>query len=256
MSLIARLPSLSFRTRRMASRIKAMAGHLAHPDEMGPATMPVSPARRPILLLHGLGSSKRMLVPLQAHLRRTTGRSVIRVGVSSGREDLRESARRVESVLEILARSPEFEYADVIGHSMGGLVGTYLLKRIDCGRRVRHVVTLGTPHRGTPAAFVGVVFLGFFCDAVWQMLPNSSFVKDLKWTPVPEGCELVSISGASDLLVSESAAQLAPLPGHRNVRCESANHMQLLFSRPALRALRGALGASIHTEQLAFEGSA
>lgn len=256
MPSLARTLSIRGRARRAASRLGLMIRHLANPDEMGPATLPVHPARRPILLLHGFGSSKRMLRPLQAHLRRTTGRVVVRVGVSSGREDLRASARRVEAVLANLARSPEFEYADVIGHSMGGLVATYLLKRVDGGRRIRNVVTLGTPHRGTPTAFVGVLIVGFFCEAVWQMLPDSSFVRELKWTPVPEGSELISIGGAYDMLVPASYTELAPLPGHRNLRCDSADHMQLLFSRPALRALCGALGVRSKVEPLSYQSAA
>lgn len=248
--------SLTGRTRRLAARLRLMAQYLADPDEMGPATLPVSPARRPIVLLHGFGSSKHMLRPLQAHLRRTTGRVVVRVGVSSGREDLRVSARRVEGVLRQLARSPEFEYADVVGHSMGGLVATYLLKRIDCGQRIRNVVTLGTPHRGTPVAFAGLVLLGFFSNAIWQMLPGSSLVRDLEWTPVPEGSELISISGAYDMLVPESCTQLTPLPGHRNIRCSALNHMQLLFSRPAMRVLRRAVSTPAKPEAIVDERAA
>ena len=147
-------------------------------------------------------------------------------------------------MIERLAESPDFEYADVVAHSMGGLVGTYLLKKLDRGRRVRNVVTLGTPHRGTPAAFLGVVALGGFCEALWQMLPNSSLIRELKWMPVPNGSQIISISGAYDLLVPESYTRLSPLPGHRNVRCENVNHVQLLFSRPTMRLLRKALGRS------------
>lgn len=255
MRIKSRIRKSPSRTHKLGSRLKLMAGYLAAPGETGPATMPMSPARRPILLLHGFGSSRRILSPLQAHLRKTTGRVVIRMGISAGREDLRESARRVEQVLESLAQSPEFEYADVVGHSMGGLVATYLLKQVDRGRRVRNVVTLGTPHRGTPSAFLGVLFLGLFSDAVWQMLPNSSFVRELKWHPVPEGSQLISIAGAHDMLVPESFTQLAPLPGHRNVRCDAANHVKLLFSRPTMRLLHVAL-ARPNADTASYEGAA
>jgi triacylglycerol lipase len=256
MVLRTNFSSLTGRTRRWASRLRLMAQVLADPDDLEATSVPASPARRPIVLLHGFGSSKRMLRPLQSHLRRTTGRVVVSVSISSGREDLRESARRVQAVVEQLARSPEFEYADVVGHSMGGLVATYLLKRIDCGARVRNVVTLGTPHRGAPMAFVGVVVMGLFCEAIWQLLPGSSLVRELKWTPVPEGCELISIAGAEDMLVPESFTQLTPLPGHRNIRCNRADHLQLLFSRPAMRELRSAVRAATNREAMVNEGAA
>ena len=40
----------------------------------------------------------------------------------------------------------------LVGHSMGGLDARYLASRLDPGRRVRAVVTVGTPHRGSAAA--------------------------------------------------------------------------------------------------------
>ncbi|MBI2585742.1 MAG: alpha/beta fold hydrolase [Rhodospirillales bacterium] len=40
----------------------------------------------------------------------------------------------------------------LIGHSMGGLDSRLVAARMDPGRRVKAVVTLGTPHRGSPLA--------------------------------------------------------------------------------------------------------
>ncbi|MCB1859179.1 MAG: alpha/beta fold hydrolase [Gammaproteobacteria bacterium] len=40
----------------------------------------------------------------------------------------------------------------LVGHSMGGLDSRYVAAMYDPGRRVRSVVTLGTPHHGTPVA--------------------------------------------------------------------------------------------------------
>jgi triacylglycerol lipase len=40
----------------------------------------------------------------------------------------------------------------LIGHSMGGLDARYVASRLDRRRRIGHVVTVGTPHRGTSVA--------------------------------------------------------------------------------------------------------
>ncbi len=40
----------------------------------------------------------------------------------------------------------------LIAHSMGGLDSRYLIERLDGEHRVRCLVTIGTPHRGTPLA--------------------------------------------------------------------------------------------------------
>lgn len=112
---------------------------------------------RPILRLHGFGATSHGLIPLARHLERNTRRPVIRIGLSPGISDLRTSAREACAALKELASAPDFEYVDLVGHSMGGLIAVYMLKGLDRGRHIRRVITLGTPHRGTPAAMAGVL---------------------------------------------------------------------------------------------------
>src|SRR5579884_2279714 len=44
----------------------------------------------------------------------------------------------------------------LIGHSMGGLDGRYLISRLGMAPRVLSLTTLGTPHRGSPFADWGI----------------------------------------------------------------------------------------------------
>jgi pimeloyl-ACP methyl ester carboxylesterase len=198
-----------------------------------------------VVLLHGFASSPRVLLPLERHLRRELGREVWRVPISAGREDLRESARRVHGQLEAFAATHDVGFFDVVGHSMGGLVATWLLKRLDEGRRLRAVVTLGTPHRGTPVARLGAAVLGGVCPALAQMAPGSPLLDELKWLAVPDGCDLVSIAAAHDALVPDDCARLTPLPGHRNVRVGGVHHTSLLFSRSVFSIVSELLGAPV-----------
>src|SRR5207248_7006465 len=41
---------------------------------------------------------------------------------------------------------------DIIAHSLGGLDARYALAHCGLAKRVRSLVTIGTPHRGTPLA--------------------------------------------------------------------------------------------------------
>ncbi|CAM5527705.1 hypothetical protein SMICM304S_05241 [Streptomyces microflavus] len=41
---------------------------------------------------------------------------------------------------------------DIVGHSLGGLIARYYVQRLGGDRRVRTLVTLGTPHGGTAVA--------------------------------------------------------------------------------------------------------
>lgn len=60
-------------------------------------------------------------------------------------------AARAERIAARLARLPQRRLV-LVGHSMGGLDARWLASRLDPERRIARVVTLGTPHRGTPAA--------------------------------------------------------------------------------------------------------
>lgn len=205
------------------------------------AALPDREARDPILLLHGFASTTHVLGPLGRYLERTLGRQVVNIPHSPLRGDLRRSARRVAQVLESLARSRGFRHADVVGHSMGGLVGAYLLKKIDRGRRLRRVVTLGTPYHGAPLARIGTLLVGRFSLALRQMQPGSGFLCELRGLQVPHESELVSVAGGRDRIVPEDFARLLPHPRQRNVRIGAADHFQLLWVKPSRTAVRSAL---------------
>ena len=135
---------------------------------------PSAPARvqckaRPIVLLHGFAAHSRVLLPLERYLRKSLKRPVVRIALGPGFGSIRELAQHVHDQLDSIlpetyldsADNSADNYVDIVGHSMGGLVASYLLKRIDRGRRIRRVVTLGTPHQGTLTAVLGV--LSTFC---------------------------------------------------------------------------------------------
>jgi len=189
---------------------------------------------RPILLVHGFASNTAMLAPLARHLTRRLRRKVIRVPLSAGRDDLRRSAGELQRVVEDQAARRGFEYADIVGHSMGGLTATYVLKKLDRGRRVRSVVTLGTPHRGTPLAQLGVLALGKASRAVWQMVPGSSLVRELRTLEAPKGSRVISIAGDRDWLVPSRWSRLAERAQHRNLLLPGLSHTALLVARGAL----------------------
>jgi pimeloyl-ACP methyl ester carboxylesterase len=196
---------------------------------------------RPILLLHGLASNPRVLAPLERHLRNRLGRPTLRVPLGFGLGDVRDSAEIVYEHLERIATSSGFRHADVVAHSLGGLVATYLLKCLDHGRHVRRVVTLGTPHRGVSTARGAVLVVGMFSRSMWQLLPDSDFLRRIGRLPVPDGSTLLSIAGGADGLVPAARAQVLAARGQRNAIVRDANHWSLLYQQAALRRVATAL---------------
>jgi triacylglycerol lipase len=60
-------------------------------------------------------------------------------------------AERAEAFARQLFRRGEPAFK-LLAHSMGGLDARYLITHLDPDRRVKSLVTVGTPHRGTPVA--------------------------------------------------------------------------------------------------------
>jgi pimeloyl-ACP methyl ester carboxylesterase len=200
-----------------------------------------TPATRPIILLHGFASSPRAMAPLARFLRRVIDREVICIRTSPGIADLRDCSRLVYRAIEKLASHDTFDYVDVIGHSMGGLIASHLLKCLDRGRWVRRVVTLGTPHRGTPLAQLGATLAGNFSRALSQMRPDSRFVRELACLPVPSESQLVSIAGTSDAVVPRQFSELPAHQGHENQLIEGVNHLNLLWAKSVREVVTGVL---------------
>jgi triacylglycerol esterase/lipase EstA (alpha/beta hydrolase family) len=181
----------------------------------------------PVIVLHGFAAPRFMMRPLAKHVSRSLGCPVSRPQLGAGFQDIRDDAARLHDELELLLYECGAPCLDVVGHSMGGLVATYLLKALDRGVRVRRVVTLGTPHRGTPAAGAAAPLVGLFSPAVWQMVPSSELLEELAARPVPDGCELVSVAGGADLLVPPDCTLLPEDPGQWNSLVHGVDHFGL-----------------------------
>ncbi len=177
----------------------------------------------PVLLIHGYLGTRGSLHLLESRLTEM-GHLVLtyRLGLlHTG--DICESAAFIARKIESMAAQTALDRMDIVGHSMGGLVGLYYLKRLGGRRRVRRLVMLGTPTSGTWSALLGVA-VAPFGRASRQLLPDSPFLRDLEQGALPEGVEVVSVSGERDLLAPRGRTRLDCVR-HISV---STNHAGLL----------------------------
>jgi pimeloyl-ACP methyl ester carboxylesterase len=208
--------------------------HLADFLEGTPAPARSGPSRAgPIVLLHGFAGWSRGLLPLERHLRAATGREVVRLRLGAGLDGIEPLAQRAAASIERIAAEWRGRAVDVVGHSMGGLVATYAAKHLDPSARVRRVVTLGTPHRGTALALSGARFLGRVAGSLAQMVPGSAFLADLDRAALPQGVSLVSVAGLGDLVVPAPCARLPRRARHHNRSLAGSDHWGLVFDAPA-----------------------
>lgn len=172
------------------------------------AASAATPGQPPVLLIHGYFATRGLLHLLESHL---TMRGLIVMSYPLGRPinvgDIRDSAGLIARKVESIVAQTGIARVDIVGHSMGGLVGLDYLKRLGGRHRVRRLVMLGTPTQGTWSALFGLVTapLGL---ASLQLLPGSPFLRELAERPLPEGAQVVSIGAVRDWLAPISSTVL------------------------------------------------
>ncbi|HKA16037.1 MAG TPA: hypothetical protein VKH41_13530 [Myxococcota bacterium] len=200
------------------------------------AAWEVGSDQQPILLLHGLAGTPRMLRPIRNYLERELERPTLDIALGFGLGDIRDLAIRVHGQLS----EQGVRRCDVIGYSMGGLVAAYLLKCLDHGRCIGRVVTLGTPHRGVPFLSDWRGLLARWWRSTDQMRAGSAFLLQLLRIPPPDGISMLSIAGAEDTIVPPEYARLDGAE-YRNLVVPGIDHWTLPTSRRVFRCVKEVL---------------
>jgi hypothetical protein len=157
-----------------------------------------------------------------------------RYGAHDTTNDLRESGRHLRELLARLEREHPGVPIDIVAHSQGGLVArSALSEEGEAGDghmpKVSSLVTLGSPHLGTPVA-TGLTMFGHTTvgelvltgahavlpdkidpagTSVTQMAEHSEFLRRLNSRPLPAGVKVTSIGAREDLAVPATRTALA-----------------------------------------------
>lgn len=193
----------------------------------------------PVLLIHGFLGTRGSMYLLE---RRLVDDGFIVVSFNIGAlnvRDIRRSAFMIHRKIDrILAETPA-KKIDILGHSMGGLIGLYYVKKLGGAARVRRLIMMGTPVNGTWAALLGVVTLGLWSTSSWQLLPRSRFLDELHQGQVPEDVEIHTIAAARDWVVPLATTRL---PG-ANAMTVPLGHSSLVVSEEVYQRLISVLRA-------------
>lgn len=111
--------------------------------------------------------------------------------------DIREAGKRLYDEIFLAKISGEADEVAVIGYSMGGLIGfeaDLLTNNEGCDWRIDHLITLGTPHRGTPIAR-----LAPWSKSARQMVPASEFL--FAHDMMSPSADFMTIGGFLDFIV-------------------------------------------------------
>jgi pimeloyl-ACP methyl ester carboxylesterase len=158
------------------------------PDDLPPAKRALvitdsHSAGMPVVLVHGFADNRSAFTVLRRVLHRQ-GFSVVyslNYGLMTTLTgDVRSAARILGREVEQICAATNATQVQVVGHSLGGLVARYYIQRLGGDTRVHTLVTLGTPHQGTMAAYL------LPTPVLRQLRPNSDLMIELA-APAP-GC--------------------------------------------------------------------
>lgn len=188
-----------------------------------------------VLLIQGFFQTRRVMDTLEQRLRADGYRVVsFHLGGFLGNFNTRgvpSLAKMIDGKIRRLQERHGIGQLHVIGHSMGGLVARELVQHAGGQDYARTVITLGSPHHGTPTAALGAgVGLLFVSRALWQLFPMSPFIRQLKEGSVPPSVRLVSVYSRHDLVCPWRSSVLTPRDGEavRNLLVRELGHMDLV----------------------------
>jgi len=120
----------------------------------------------------------------------------------------RDARTGIEPLAEQLQREIEQRWGKdasfhMVAHSMGGLVSRYYLQELGGHTRCRSLVTMGTPHHGTHAAFL------YPGKGALQMRPQREFLRKLDASSYRlKNLRLLSYRTPLDLIILPSSSSL------------------------------------------------
>jgi pimeloyl-ACP methyl ester carboxylesterase len=199
--------------------------------------MPNPLRARPVLLVHGLGATEACWSAV--------GRALEVRGMTVDAINYRPFGTSVEQVAlglavrvaDLLARTGS-DKVHLIGHSLGGLVIAQALADGHLAGQVDAVVTIGTPFRGSPWAY-----LCPFGSMIRALRDGSPLLRRLAETPVPDGVRWIAVSSSLDVIVPGHRA----VPSHagvRSVMVDDAGHSGMLLSRQVVNLIMAELPSS------------
>ncbi len=214
---------------------------------------------RPVLLLPGFMSTRRGLSGVERRLRRD-GYGVFSLNLGGflgtfNTRSIEETGLLVREKVERLYRRYDLGPLTIIGHSKGGLIGRYYIKRLGGHERACALVTMGTPHHGTPTAYLGAALTGMVAPSIWQMMPMSPFIRKLKEGQFPDHVHFASIFSKDDTIATFPSTMIEDEGRENLVNIEVPNvqHHEFLVKKKVYEVVRQQLDIAYKRSLSAIE---
>jgi triacylglycerol esterase/lipase EstA (alpha/beta hydrolase family) len=207
------------------------------PAQRGLVVGDVVAAGTPIVLVHGIFDNRSIFTLMRRGLRRRGFGSTYALNYSPLTDDIRVVAARLGDLIDNVRQETGHDQVHIVGHSLGGLIGRYLVQRLGGDEVVHTLVTLGTPHGGTkPASIVPT-------GLARQMRIGGDVVTELA-EPAP-GCRtrfLAIWSDIDQLVIPQAHARVEHADLRvRNVLVHGVGHLSLPVDGRVIREIGSSL---------------
>lgn len=198
-----------------------------------PAAVSQEAAWTPVIMVHGYVHNRSAFLAMSRSLRRAGLPYVHTMNYNPLAADLPALAQRLGGEVQRVLEATGATRVQIVGHSMGGIVARAYVQLFGGEEHVDTVVTLGSPHRGTYSAHLGVG------PAARQLKPGSAFLRTLEETARPGPVRWVCFYSDLDAMVipSSSAKLVHPALRAVNVKTRDTGHLSLLMNGEVLRGV-------------------
>jgi triacylglycerol esterase/lipase EstA (alpha/beta hydrolase family) len=192
--------------------------------------------RHPVILLHGFAMNRTNWIWL--------GRRLAKRGIGPlygtsyfSLQSVRRSALKLQRFIARVRAREGCERVDIVAHSLGGVVARYYIERLDGAAHIGRVVTIGSPHRGTAVARLGVLI-----PSARESRAESSLLTDLGPLAARDGIQYTSVWSRADAIIEPpESASIAPVGEDRIF--DDLGHLSLLLSPRVLDTVAQRLAA-------------
>ncbi len=190
-------------------------------------------AGMPIILVHGYVHNRSAFLGMSRALRKRGFRHIHAFDYNPLAYDIPEIAGMLAAEVERVLAVSGADRCMLVGHSMGGVIARYYVQQLGGHDLVDTVITLGAPHRGTYAAYLGVG------RAVAQIRPGTTLLRKLQETSRPSDVRWVALYSDLDALVVPAVNAKLTHPALRatNIKLADLGHLSLLLSGEVLRTV-------------------
>ncbi len=155
-------------------------------------------SKRPLVIVNGLGAPD--LAPSAYGLYfRPAGYRIFPVTLPYlGWGDIRANSKVTARVVDQALDATGARRVDMIGLSLGGLIGLYYVKCDGGAEKVRRLVSLGGPLNGSPPwwATLGKTFR--FVPVARQLDPEGDLIREVQAASMPQDVEVFSLGARGD----------------------------------------------------------